>query len=60
MRVNVENFDSRVHICRNRCNRRLRKISVDCVNFSVNNAKKIGSCQINDDNVSIVHFHVLM
>ena len=28
----------RVHICRNRCNRRLRKIFVDCVNFSVNNA----------------------
>ena len=95
----------RVHICRNRCNRRLRKIFVDCVNFSVNNANceqnlshilrtcvtranksdsmvtarlkkedpdfpffcqipctvvQIGSCQINDDKVSIVHFHILM
>ena len=31
-------YCGRVHICRNRCNRRLRKIFVDCVNFSVNNA----------------------
>ena len=83
---------SRVHICRDRWDRRSRKIFVDCVNFSINNANceqirvilwwqqgsrkkiqtslssarshvqlyKIGSCQINDDKVSIVHFHVLM
>ena len=45
---------SRVHICRDRWDRRSRKIFVDCVNFSVNNA----NCEQNLPNPHILRKHL--
>jgi len=44
----------RVHICRDRWDRRSRKIFVDCVNFSVNNA----NCEQNLPNPHILRKHL--
>ena len=44
----------RVHICRDRWDQRSRKIFVDCVNFSVNNA----NCEQNLPNPHILRKHL--